>query len=169
MANARIALGGEIDIASGKELDSGLKSLRDSMNGVLAKPKRIMRPLSVAQTFSGIAVGDTLQLSAGTPAAGRIWVVTRILVLGSDDSTAVTGALAAVYIGDPANVGLSQCVKPGAAIPFIDTQNEHSYVVHDRESLFINVSATAAVAAGQVVLNALAWEYKDRDIDTQVI
>jgi hypothetical protein len=170
VANARIALGAELDIASGDELKSGLAAVRADMKGLSNnKPKRIMRPLS--QAISGLAMnsGDVVQLVIGRPSAGRVWVLTRITVLGDDDHSVKANALAAVYIGDDSNVGLTQCVRYGTAIPFTTTENEHGYVVHDRETLFLNITATAGGIVGMVSANVLVWEYRDIDIDTQVI
>lgn len=168
MADARIVLGAELDIASGSEVESGFAALRADMksNG---KPKRIMRPIS--QSVSGLALsnGQTVPLTLGSPSSGRVWVLTRVTVLGDDDHTLKTNVVAAVYIGDEANVGLAQCVRHGTAVPFTTTENEHGYVVHDRERLFINITATADGVVGMVAANVLVWEYRDSDIDTQVI
>jgi hypothetical protein len=171
MAKAKIVLGGEIDVATGDELSSGLDSLRGDMRSTLAKPKRIMRPLSASLTGAQVptVLGANAQLVIGRPAAGRVWVVTRLTVIGSDDSTALTNLVGSLYIGDDSNVGLSQCVRHGTAMPFTTTENENAYVVHDRETLFLNITGTGAVTATQVVANVLAWEYRDVDIDTQVI
>lgn len=170
MANARIVLGGEIDVASGDELKSGLKSLRDEMRQGSGKVKRIMRPLAKAVSGLNLTQGQTAQVVMPRPSAGRIWVVTRVVVLGDDDFTAKTGVVGALYVGDDANLGLSQCVRHGTTIPFTTTENEHAYIVHDREAFILNVTATAAgPITGQVVFNALVWEYCDTDIDTQVI
>lgn len=170
MANARFVLGAEVDIASGDELASGVETLRGDIRGV-GKPKRIMRPLS-ASTAGGFMPkiqGDVAQVVIGRPSAGRIWVVTRLVVMGSDDNSALANLVGAVYIGDDSNVGLTQCVRHGQAMPFTTTENEHAYIVHDRETLFLNVTATGAVTATQIVVNALVWEYRDTDIDSQVI
>lgn len=170
MASAKIVLGGEIDVCTSDEMKDGFDSFGRDMMGAMAKPKRILRPLSASTQFGAITSGAPIQLIAGRPTAGRLWVVTRLVVVGVDDSSTLANALAAVYVGDSSNLSLSQVVRPGTSVPFQDTANEHAYVVHDREDLFINISAgAAAVGAGQVVFNALAWEYKDSDIDTQRI
>lgn len=170
MANARFVLGAEVDIASGDELESAVSAIRSDIKGS-GKPKRIMRPLSASLTGAQVpaVLGTVAQLVIGRPAAGRIWVVTRLVVIGADDNSAMTNLVGAVYIGDDSNVGLSQCVRHGTVMPFTTTENEHAYIVHDRETLFLNVTATGASTVTQVVVNALVWEYKDTDIDTQVI
>jgi len=168
VADARIVLGAELDIASGSEVESGFAALRADMKGS-SKPKRIMRPLSQAVSGLALSNGQTAQLILGSPSAGRVWVLTRVTVLGDDDHTLKTNVVAAVYIGDDANVGLTQCVRHGTPVPFTTTENEHGYVVHDRERLFLNVTATADGVTGMVSANCLVWEYRDSDIDSQVI
>lgn len=169
MAEAKIQLGGVLDIASGSELDDRFNKLHGALAGA-GKPKRIMRPLSKSQTALNLTQGQSVQVPIGRPSAGRIWVLTRVTALGDDDTTAKTGLSAAIYIGDDANVGISQCVRNGQAIPFTTTENEHAYVVHDRETLFANLVATGTgPITGQVVINCLVWEYRDVDIDGQFL
>lgn len=173
MADFRIALGGTISAATTDEMHTALNGLKSDIIGANGKPKRIMRPLSAAATSATntlpAAAGDTFQLSLGRPSAGRVWVVTRIVAISTDDHTTVANLQAALYIGDPLTFGLSQCVRSGQALPWTTTENEHAYVVHDREDLFVNYTATGAVTATQLVVNAMAWEYRDCDIDSQVI
>jgi len=169
VADARIVLGAELDIASGSEVESGFAALRADMKSSGSKPKRIMRPLSQALSGLTMSNGNTQQLVIGRPSAGRVWVLTRVTVLGDDDHTTKANVVAAVYIGDDANVGLTQCVRHGTPVPFTTTENEHGYVVHDRETLFLNITATADGVTGMVSANCLVWEYRDSDIDSQVI
>lgn len=169
MADARIVLGAELDIASGSEVESGFAALRAEMKNSGGKPKRIMRPLSQAVSGLALSNGNTTQLVIGRPSAGRVWVLTRVTALGDDDHTAKANVVGALYVGDDSNVGLAQCVRHGTAIPFTTTENEHGYVVHDRETLFLNITATADGVVGMVSVNCLVWEYRDSDIDTQVI
>lgn len=169
MAEARFALGAVVDIASGAEVNEGFKALRGDL-GAMGKPKRIMRPISRAVTLGALASGDTTVLNIGRPSTGRVWVVTRVVVLANDDHTALTNATAALYVGDPENVSLGQCVRSGTAIPFTTTENEHAYVVHDREDFIVQISASGVVTAGtNIVVNILAWDYRDYDIDAQAI
>ena len=170
MADFRIALGGTISACTTDEMHSALGDLKNDLLKSSAKPRRIMRPLSQSAT-TGIPAntGDTLILPLGRPSAGRVWVVTRLVVLGEDDNSTHTNMVAAVYIGDPANVGLSQCVRHGTSIPFTTTENEHAYVVHDRETLFVKYTAIGSTSVPMLVANGLAWDYRDSDIDAQVI
>ncbi len=168
MAEARIALGAELDIASGQELNDGMESLRAEMRGS-AKPKRIFRPLAKAGTFSAAAAGQLGVLALGHPAAGRVWVITRLCVMGADSFTTVANVMASLAIGDAAAPSLTQTVLTGSAVPLTSTQNEHAWVVHDREELYVVLNATGVIASQQIVVTAQAWEYRDRDVEQQAI
>jgi hypothetical protein len=169
VAKVRIALGGEFDAVTSDEHKSGLSALRDELLAGSQTQKRIMRPLSQSLTSPPTVQGQTAQIVLGRPAAGRVWVLTRLTVMGADDFTAATNLVASLYVGDDSNIGLSQCVRTATVFPFTTTENERAYVIHDRETLFVNITATGAATITQVVVNGLAWEYKDQDIDTQVI
>lgn len=170
MASAKIVLGGEIDVVTGDELHDGLQSVKDEMrlnakgNG---KARRILRPITKAMSLA-LATGATTVLVIGRPDSGRVWVVTRINLMGDDDHTVKANLLGALYIGDPANVGIGQCVRFGQGIPWTTTENEHAYIVHDREDLFINFTASGSVTGG-VVATVTVWEYRDADIESQAI
>jgi hypothetical protein len=169
VAEAKFVLGATVDIASGDELNSGFKGLRDEMRAANAhKPKRILRPITKSVTGLALATGQSVALTIGRPDTGRVWVLTRINVMGDDDTTVKTNLTGALYIGDPANVGIGQCVRFGQTIPWTTTENEHAYVVHDREDAFVYLTATGAVT-GQVVVTATAWEYRDVDLESQYI
>lgn len=169
MANARIVLGGEIDVCTTDEMHSGMKGLGKEIVGGLAHQKPIMRPLSQSVNIGNMNQFDARILTVGSPAAGRIWKVTRITVLGNGDTSVLTNVSGALYIGDDQNAALMQCVQHGQQIPFTTIENEQAFVVHSRENLFVNIFASAAATAVQVTVNALAWEYPDSAVSTQVI
>lgn len=168
MASAKIVLGGEIDVCTSDEMKDGLDAFGRDLKGSMAKPKRILRPLTRSVTGLALSAGGTAVVVLGRPDSGRVWVITNINVMGDDDTSPKTGLTGALYIGDPANVGIGQCVQFGQAIPWSGQQNEHAYVVHDREDAFIYLTASGAVT-GQVVVTATAWEYRDVDIESQHI
>lgn len=169
MANARIALGAEFDIASGQELSEGMADLKRSWRDAMRQPKPIYRPLAQSVAIGNMNQFDARILSLGTPNAGRIWRVPRITVLGNGDTSVLTGVSAAIYIGDDQNAALTQCVQNGQQIPFTTIENEHAFVVHSRDILFVNIFATAAAVGVSVTVNALAWEYPDDAYDAQAI
>jgi hypothetical protein len=158
-----------LDIATSGEIKEGVDSLHERLSAS-GKPKGILRPLSRALSgLNVVNIGDTVVLPLGRPDAGRVWILTRLTVLGDDDHTTKAGLVGALYVGDDANVGLSQCVRAGTTIPFTTTENERGYVVHDRETAFLNFTATAPNITGMVVANALVWDYRDSDVVAQAI
>lgn len=169
MADARIVLGGTLSVCTTDEMHSALGDLKSSIVESNAKPKRIMRPLNGSAAGGDFTTGDTLMINLGRPSSGRIWVVTRVVVLGEDDNTTHTNMMAALYVGDSANVSLGQCVKSGLSIPWTTTENEHAYVVRDREDLFVNFTAIGATTVSNMAVNALAWEYRASDLEVSVI
>lgn len=171
MADFRIALGGTISACTTDEMHSALGDVkRDILKGIgSGKAKRIMRPLSGSTAGASFSTGDTRTIKLGRPNSGRIWVVTRVNCFGEDDNTTHTNLVAALYIGDEMTSGLGQCVRHGQAIPWTTTENENAYVVHDREDLFVKYTAIGATSVPNLAVNAIAWEYRDSDIDTQVI
>lgn len=168
MAEARFALGAVVDVASGAEVNEGFKSLRGDLAG-MGKPKRIMRPLSRALGGLSLSSGQSTHLFMGRPAAGRVWVVTRVTVLGNTDHDTSTNVVAALYVGDDQSISLGQCVLDAQPIPFTSTQNEHAWVCSDKESVYLNITATGSNTLTQVVSNVLAWEYRDKDVLEQMI
>lgn len=172
MANVRIALGGEFDIASGEEMAKGFNDVKRSWRDAMRRPKPIHRPLVKSTDASMVvptALGQSLVLTIGRPQSGRIWNITRVMVIGDDDTTAAMNIAAALYIGDSANVGLGQCVRHGQAVPWTTTENEKAYIVHDREDLFLRIVATGAATAKSFTATVTAWEYADDAFDAQAI
>ena len=170
MANFRMALGADFEAVTESEMKDAFGKFGGDLRRSLSKPPRILRPLTRAVTLPALPSGTSAQLVVGRPDSGRTWVVTRVTLLGADAHTTVADMTAAVYIGDPANVGIGQCVYHGQAIPFTSTQNEHAWTVHDREDMFFNIVSSADVAAGQIVVATIqAYEYRDVDLESQAI
>lgn len=169
MAEFRVALGATADLVSGDEHRAGISDLKRYMGEQLrGKPKPILRPLSAADTFT-LASGGTGQLILGRPAAGRVWVVTRNNIVGADDHTTVANVVAGLYIGDEQSPGLVNCVRFAQAVPQFVNFNQHAMIVHDRETLFVQITATGSVTGQVIVANATAWEYSDAEFEPQVI
>lgn len=169
MAKLRIALGAEADVCTTDEMHDGLKNLRNQILSGKSTEKPIVRPLSQSLTIGNMNQFDAKILSIGSPNAGRIWKVTRIVVLGNGDTSTLTNVFGALYIGDDQNAALTQCVQHGTQIPFTTIENESAFIVNSREKLFVNIFASAAATAVSVTVNALALEYADAAVFTQVI
>ena len=169
MAKLRIALGAEADICTTDEMRDGMRGLGKEIVKGLSTQKPIMRPLSQSITIGSMNQFDARILTVGSPAAGRTWAITRITVLGNGDTSTLTNVFGALYIGDDQNAALTQCVQNGIQIPFTTVENERAFVVHSREQFFVNIFASAAASNVAVTVNALAWEYPDAAVSTQVI
>lgn len=171
MADFRMVLGGTLSACTTDEMHSALGDVKKEILGGMStgKTKRIFRPLAGSITGGSFSTGDTRVINLGRPNSGRIWVVTRIVCLGEDDNSTHTNLVAALYIGDSSTAGLGQCVRHGVSIPWTTTENENAYIVHDREDLFVKFTAVGATSVPSMAVNAIAWEYRDVDIDTQVI
>lgn len=171
MADFRMTLGGTLSACTTDEMHDALGGLKtDIMKGIASgKAKRIMRPLSGSVAGAAFVSGDTRIINLGRPNSGRVWVVTRVTCLGEDDNTTHTNLVAALYIGNQNTAGIGQCVRHGLAIPWTTTENENAYVVHDREDLFVKFTAIGSTTVPNMAVNAVAWEYRDIDIDSQVI
>lgn len=169
VADFRISLGGTISACTTDELDSALGKLESNLLRGSAKTPRIMRPLSSSVAGGTYSTGDTFTLKLGRPSSGRVWRLTRVVVLGEDDNTTHTNMVAALYIGDEANPGLSQCVKHGVSIPWTTTENQDAYAVHDREDVFVKFTAIGSTTVDNFTINGLVYEYRDGDLDAQVI
>lgn len=171
MADFRIALGGTISAATTDEMHSALGDVkRDILNGIAgSKAKPVMRPLTQSGTGQAYTTGQSTILNMGRPSAGRLWVVTRVVVLGEDDVTTHTNLLAALYIGDVQTAALGQCVRSGTSIPYTTTENERAYVVGSREDFFVKYTAIGATTVPNLTVNALAWEYRESDINPMAV
>lgn len=163
MAEVHFALGADIDVTSSTELSDAVSGLKSHMDGKFRpSPLPIYRSLGAAGTFPASvgAANSLLQVSLGSPSAGRIWRVTRVLVLGADDHTTAAGIVGSIYVGDPANPFMMQAITEGRVLPFTQANNDEFVWVHSSEALFVNFSATAAVASAQTVaVTATAIEY----------
>lgn len=168
MADFRISLGGTISAATTDEVD-GLLGKHFDANKPPRSVKPIMRPLTGSVAGGAFTTGATVQIKLGRPASGRIWVVTRITVLGEDDVTTHTNMLASVFVGNEQTLDLGQCVRSGVSIPWTTTENERAYPVHDREDLVVKFTAVGATTVPNFVVNGMAWDYPDWAIDAQAI
>lgn len=170
MADFRIALGGTISACTTDELHDGLNALEGKLlKGVNKRPQPIYRPLGAYINIGSMNQFDAKILELGSPAAGRMWMVPRITVLGNGDTATLTGVSAALYIGNPLNATLTQCVQQGSQIPFTTIENASAFPVHSRETLFLNIVCTAGGGATGVVVtaNGVALEFPDSIVDAQ--
>lgn len=170
MAEFKVALGGVFDVASGEELRDSITGLQGHIDRQLSagKMQPIRKPLSQSTNLT-LASGATQTLALGKPPMGKVWSVASVTILGADDGTSVANLKASVYVGDEIAVSLSQCVIPQQSIPFFDTFGYPDIWVHDQNKLYVNFTATGAVAGQVVVGNAWIMEYDDCAVEAQRI
>ena len=164
MAGARIVLGGELDIASGREVSDA----KDEILGVLRhKPdeKPIWRKAQAAGTIAASPV--VIPLVPDGPASGRTWNITQLIALGSDDHTTLTGVSVSWYVGDPANPDLTGVIYPAMPVTGQATFSKSVLWNHSQESLF-GIVYGGTVGQG-VLLIARMGEYVDDAIEARGI
>lgn len=159
MALVRFVLGGEADLATGDEL----KGTEDRLGARIDKcVPRDQRPLWRGAVGAGTAAAGTpltVSLVPNAPAIGRLWNITQLIALGTDDHTAVANTTVSWYLSDPSNPDLSQVVFPAMAIP--GEQHFSSKVIwaHYNEELFGVI--TGAGAGQSITLIARFGDYPD--------
>lgn len=156
-----LALGGEVDVATGDELHHMGESILGRLDG-LERAGRDARPLRrtlVAAARAPASGSTTTVLTLGGPAVGRIWNVTYVTVAGSDDSTVVPNATLALYTGDPAAPSLAGLVIPanGSAVPNSASFSQDQLWVHDDEQMFVVVYGAPVSQALSAVARVLDY------------
>lgn len=159
--DVKLALGAEVDIASGKEIDG----LRDDVATMFDRAKPV-RPMYMTQVGSkSISDPFTGFVDVGSPPAGRIWNVLGYAIVGNSDSTLSSAGRATLYIGDLPTSGvptLAQAKAFAASVPFGDTFGENVMWCSSPQHVFFNVSAIAGLS--QFVANVFIAEYRADDL-----
>lgn len=153
----RLALGTEVDIASGQELNDGLGALGDSLRK-REQPKPLFFP-RVAADFMPAA--GALVLDLGRPPTGRMWNIMGVTTFGADDNTTTANAKVAIYFGDIQNPTLVQLKIPALAVPIFTTVTKGVLWCADSEILFARITGAAASAPIGVVVHVAEWRERD--------
>lgn len=169
MADFRIALGGTISACTTDEMHSALGGLKSELVAGMQRPAPLFRQLPGAVSIGNMNQFDARVLDLGSPNSGRIWRMTRITVLGNGDTATLTNVSAALYIGDPTNASQLQCVQHGQQIPFTTIENEHAFIIHSKDHLFLNIVATGSATGVSVSANAICWEYPEASISAMAV
>lgn len=159
--DVKLALGAEVDIASGKELDS----LRDDVSSMFDRAKPV-RPMYFTQVGSGV-IADPFSgtVDVGAPPAGRIWNVLGYAILGDSDADTSTAGTFTLYIGDRPTTGvptLAQAKAFAPSVPYGDTFGENVMWCSAPQRVFFNLSAVTGLT--QFVANVFVAEYRADDL-----
>lgn len=158
---ARLVIGGEMDVVSPDELHDALGDLRHS----LARPNRV-RPIRLRRTDSVTYASYDTMADLGGPASGRLWSVTNVAIMGSDDHTTVASTTAAVHIGDPTIPILGAVVATGQSVPYTWNFSRHTIWVHPGERLYVPVYGAANGTT--LVAVATVMEYPDANVEASL-
>lgn len=112
--------------------------------GAMIEPKPVHKPVGNSLVQSSAAPSPVLLEINDTPNVGKMWYVTQIGVLGTDGHTAVSGAIADVYIGPspdaisgtPVTDFQAQIIS-GATIPTIANYGHHDKPIHSHEHIYV--------------------------------
>lgn len=109
----QLALGAELDIASGDELRHSTKRLAKLMQDGPARPNYL--PMAA----SAIGGGGLATVVWGAPPAGRVWNVVAVTLVGNDDHSTIgsPAGFVAMYFGDPFNPSLANAQHVKITLP----------------------------------------------------
>lgn len=111
------------------ELELAIKAFADTGNQIAASVNKLLPSLPLRKSFGtannpSAAATQTLIIPQ-SPAAGRMWFVHRIVVLGADGHTAVANAVADVYAGPGQEVDATAQIYSGLTLPSIVNEGRH--------------------------------------------
>lgn len=166
-----LALGAEVDIASGDELARGLGDLKTSLLG-----REDPRPLYLPMAGSAAGEGHILYVRIGQPPVGRLWNITAITVVGNNDVDVLSpnspAAYVALYAGFmPARQGVGDFGSPGLAqlkavrlpIPSTTLFTKGAIWCHSNQELFLRTSDVVNVP-DSVTAVAEVQEWREADV-----
>lgn len=149
MAGVQFALGAEVDIASSGELDAATRGLHnrfDMLERRKNRPSMTYRPINGTFNVGANGGSTTINLARWQlegPPVGRIWRLQRLTICGGDDHTAVGGAVAALYRGNPSafqterlTPSLGDLIIPGVTVPYWTMFSEKSTVIRPNEVIY---------------------------------
>lgn len=162
MAVVKLAVGAELDLATGDEL-------KDATDSILGRLDKRVKPIYTTMVDS--ATGDGVQLfplDLGSPPVGRMWNLRSITVVGLDAFTAPSAAkFFAVYFGDaPAPGGtlsLAQLKVANQPIPSTYASGSNALWVHSNENIIVATNA-ALTATERLVATAEVQEWRVDDV-----
>jgi len=171
MAGVSIMGGAELDIASGAELQKGLKSTEDSlygrMRGLLQRNKgKVMRKTAVQGGVIPAAGFLTLPLFA-VPNNSMCSLQLITVQLAADDHTTGAGVPVVYFGGSSGLPSRADIVSIGPSLPYIASWGHKTLWGHDGDECFVILYGVAA--ATNVLATAKYSEWPDGDDEPDVI
>lgn len=163
MAEITLAAGGKVDIATGPELQQGLKHIESVVQALQQEPVRPGFHPFIWQDPIPSSPTVPYVITIRGPGSGMVADLRRLVVTGIDDHTPVPNVMAAVYVseteGSPAGGGppLSDLVAPGQTIPASFYFSRYQATLIGRQNLLVllygsGVGGTTITVAGQALL-----------------
>lgn len=162
MAVVKLAVGAELDLATGDEL-------KDATDSILGRFDKRAKP--IYSTMVDSATGNGVQLyplDLGSPPTGRMWNLRSITVVGNDPFTPPSAATKfAVFFGDApapgATMSLAQLKIAAQPIPSTYSSGSNALWVRSNESIIV-VTNGAFLVTEQLVATAEIQEWRLDDV-----
>lgn len=156
----QLAVGAEVDIASGSELAGQTDKLSKLIRQGPARP--LYLPLSA----SASGTGGLVTLNVGSPPVGRLWNVVAVTFIGNNDHSAVGSPVGfcAMYFGDAANPGLAQAQHVKIALPSTVYPSTGALWCPAGQQVFF-VTDAAVNSPDNVTVNVTVAEYRTREVE----
>lgn len=148
-----------IELEASASIGVAIGDKLDNLAEILRKPDPKPRFLPVPA--SGVGPGA---IRVGRPPAGKMWNILTLSVMSADDHTPVASGFVSLYVdSDVANLGLGQCMIPGAAIPSAASFSKGTFWAHSSGDVVVNAAGSGVTATTQinVVLTVAEWDTRD--------
>lgn len=154
----QLAIGAELDIASGAELAGKTDALAKLIERGPARP--LYLPLSASAT----GTGGIVTLNVGAPPVGRMWNVLAVTFIGNNDHGSVSSPVGfcAMYFGDAANPSLAQAQHVKIPLPSTVYPASEALWCPAGQQVFF-VTDAAVNAPDNVTVNVVVAEYRARE------
>lgn len=113
------------------------------------------------QSSSASSSTTPFQIDLGGPPIGFMWDVMGVVLAGTDDHTAVAGAVA-LYVGNNANISLTGLLTANFAIPSYTSVGKDRIWVQPATDLIANVSGVANSTLVTVGVHVAEWKQIDK-------
>lgn len=143
-----------VDIGAAFELKLG--NLHDDVKSILHREPPKPRYFPVSGSIQGNGVIDL-----NRPNIGYMWNILSVMLVGSDDHTAVTGTAALYVDTDSTGLGLVQCRIPNMVIPTSQFISKGTLWAHSDGNVCVNVAGTSGSPTVTATITVAEWRVKD--------
>lgn len=160
MALMQLAVGAELDIASGAEL----AGKTDALAKLIDRGPR--KPLYLDFAASALGTGGIVTLSIGSPPVGRTWNILSVTFVGNNDHGSISSpaGFAAMYFGDPFNPSLANLKHVKITLPSTVYPASGTLWCPAGQQVFF-MTDLAVNAPDQVLVTVSLAEYRVRDLE----